>query len=264
MIRRPPRSTLFPYTTLFRSVATKSKSRLSCFARYAKNGSYAFFVSVGVGCSGPTPKRSVPLLSCPTGGGTREAIRNPARAESRAGQVIARMREESPFVEAGMPCAPIRTPLSIRAIQRLQHENRRFQVAAIDVADDSHRFVSTQAVKCVRPLPKPSAGGKGLILPFLFGGHRQLALEGHVAICCLVLVYPQLSRRTVMRHAFIGLIGAAAVLCASTAMAQTARDIRGPAPVVPLASDPAPRIRTRRFPAAPSWTPPSSGHRRSR
>jgi thiol-disulfide isomerase/thioredoxin len=35
-----------------------------------------------------------------------------------------------------------------------------------------------------------------------------------------------------MRHAFIGLIGAAAVLCASTAMAQTARDIRGRAPVV--------------------------------
>ena len=35
-----------------------------------------------------------------------------------------------------------------------------------------------------------------------------------------------------MRHAFIGLIGAAAVLYASTAMAQTARDIRGRAPVV--------------------------------
>jgi hypothetical protein len=45
-----------------------------------------------------------------------------------------------------------------------------------------------------------------------------------------------------MRHAFIGLIGAAAVLCASTAMAQTAKDIRGPAPVVPLASEPAPKI----------------------
>src|SRR3989442_12284392 len=89
---------------------------------------------------------------------------------------------------------------------------------------------------------KTSTGGKGLIPRFLFGGHRQLALEGHVAIRCLVLVYPQLSRRTVMRHAFIGLIGAAAVLCASTAMAQTARDIRGPAPVVPLASEPAPRI----------------------
>jgi hypothetical protein len=45
-----------------------------------------------------------------------------------------------------------------------------------------------------------------------------------------------------MRYAFIGLIGAALVLYASTAMAQTARDIRGPAPVVPLASEPAPRI----------------------
>jgi uncharacterized protein DUF6130 len=45
-----------------------------------------------------------------------------------------------------------------------------------------------------------------------------------------------------MRHALIGLIGAAVVLYASTAMAQTARDIRGPAPVVPLASEPAPRI----------------------
>ena len=32
-----------------------------------------------------------------------------------------------------------------------------------------------------------------------------------------------------MRHAFIGLIGAAPVLYASTAMAQTAMDIRGPA-----------------------------------
>jgi hypothetical protein len=45
-----------------------------------------------------------------------------------------------------------------------------------------------------------------------------------------------------MRHAFIGLIGAAAILCASTAMAQTARDIRGPAAVVPLASEPAPKV----------------------
>ena len=45
-----------------------------------------------------------------------------------------------------------------------------------------------------------------------------------------------------MRQVLVGLIGAIAVLCASTAMAQTARDIRGPAPVVPLASEPAPRI----------------------
>src|SRR2546422_6426072 len=31
MIRRPPRSTLFPYTTLFRSVASKNLARFLCF-----------------------------------------------------------------------------------------------------------------------------------------------------------------------------------------------------------------------------------------
>jgi hypothetical protein len=45
-----------------------------------------------------------------------------------------------------------------------------------------------------------------------------------------------------MKHAFIGLIRAVVALCVSTATAQTARDIRGPTPVVPLASEPAPRI----------------------
>jgi hypothetical protein len=45
-----------------------------------------------------------------------------------------------------------------------------------------------------------------------------------------------------MRKAFIGVIGAAAVLYASSSIAQTARDIRGPAAVVPLATEPPPRI----------------------
>jgi len=40
-----------------------------------------------------------------------------------------------------------------------------------------------------------------------------------------------------MKCAFIGMIGAAAALYASTAMAQTARDIRGPAAVVPLTGE---------------------------
>jgi hypothetical protein len=38
-----------------------------------------------------------------------------------------------------------------------------------------------------------------------------------------------------MKHAFIASIAATAVLSASTAMAQTAREVLGPAPVVPLA-----------------------------
>jgi len=46
-----------------------------------------------------------------------------------------------------------------------------------------------------------------------------------------------------MEQRFIGLVGAVAVLCASIAMAQTARDIRGPAPVVPLANEPPPKNR---------------------
>jgi hypothetical protein len=45
-----------------------------------------------------------------------------------------------------------------------------------------------------------------------------------------------------MRKMFIGAIGAGAVLYASTSIAQTARDIRGPAAVVPLATEPPPRL----------------------
>jgi hypothetical protein len=45
-----------------------------------------------------------------------------------------------------------------------------------------------------------------------------------------------------MRKAFIGVIGAAVVLCASSSIAHTARDLRGPAAVVPLATEPPPRI----------------------
>src|SRR5438034_6725044 len=41
MLRRPPRSTLFPYTTLFRSIrskfATKTASSLTCRKRYPHN-----------------------------------------------------------------------------------------------------------------------------------------------------------------------------------------------------------------------------------
>jgi hypothetical protein len=45
-----------------------------------------------------------------------------------------------------------------------------------------------------------------------------------------------------MRTAFIGVLGAAALLYASSSIPQTARDIRGPAAVVPLATEPPPRI----------------------
>ena len=44
-----------------------------------------------------------------------------------------------------MRCALMRTPLSIRAIRRLQHEEPKISGRGIDVADDSRRFVSIQA-----------------------------------------------------------------------------------------------------------------------
>jgi hypothetical protein len=46
-------------------------------------------------------------------------------------------------------------------------------------------------------------------------------------------------RRTVTKHVFTGLIEGGFGLFSFTAMAQTAREILGPAPVVPLASQPA-------------------------
>src|SRR2546429_886642 len=40
MIRRPPRSTLFPYTTLFRSHRPAAASRLPCFERARPRGAW--------------------------------------------------------------------------------------------------------------------------------------------------------------------------------------------------------------------------------
>jgi len=45
-----------------------------------------------------------------------------------------------------------------------------------------------------------------------------------------------------MRYTFVGLSAAAAVLLASSAMAQTASEAFDPAPLVPLASQPAPSL----------------------
>src|SRR3712207_6973451 len=56
MIRRPPRSTLFPYTTLFRSVACRRTSVSPPFWREATIG--AGLVDDGCSSSPPQPARS--------------------------------------------------------------------------------------------------------------------------------------------------------------------------------------------------------------
>ncbi len=45
-----------------------------------------------------------------------------------------------------------------------------------------------------------------------------------------------------MRRVFISLIGVLAALLSLTIMAQTAKEIRGPAPVVPITNEPEPKI----------------------
>src|SRR5438034_4529256 len=51
MLRRPPRSTLFPYTTLFRSYPKSSPQYFALFAREAA----ALGVRILGGCCGTTP-----------------------------------------------------------------------------------------------------------------------------------------------------------------------------------------------------------------
>src|SRR2546430_10742839 len=48
MIRRPPRSTLFPYTTLFRSLFRAERKRI-CFATLPQTG-FTAFCCIRLGC----------------------------------------------------------------------------------------------------------------------------------------------------------------------------------------------------------------------
>src|SRR5256885_15905590 len=51
MIRRPPRSTLFPYTTLFRSAASAAKTRLSEIDAFAATSGPGLASSLMIGAS---------------------------------------------------------------------------------------------------------------------------------------------------------------------------------------------------------------------
>src|SRR5437660_7990725 len=60
MIRRPPRSTLFPYTTLFRSGAALVRSRPRARAPVHDRGAQA---GVGLGAAAPRPDRKSTRLN---------------------------------------------------------------------------------------------------------------------------------------------------------------------------------------------------------
>src|SRR2546425_8550844 len=54
MIRRPPRSTLFPYTTLFRSANSKTSPRAICSTTAC---------AAGLGCEGSLPFTTLAILT---------------------------------------------------------------------------------------------------------------------------------------------------------------------------------------------------------
>src|SRR2546426_8411706 len=56
MIRRPPRSTLFPYTTLFRSISTLPQREIVCSTILFTCSSLP--TSVGTNCASPAALRS--------------------------------------------------------------------------------------------------------------------------------------------------------------------------------------------------------------
>src|ERR1039458_5914711 len=84
MIRRPPRSTLFPYTTLFRSIATERRRMVGIYGVpiqgiYRHRPVTVFGLSSapqtstqrGDGCGGVSDHGSLPLLSDPASCCTR-------------------------------------------------------------------------------------------------------------------------------------------------------------------------------------------------
>src|SRR2546427_2670081 len=63
MIRRPPRSTLFPYTTLFRSPRALKAAVEAMGGRFLGEGTYKLYSSTEAGIGFKLPHWSFPLIS---------------------------------------------------------------------------------------------------------------------------------------------------------------------------------------------------------
>src|SRR3712207_8476970 len=80
MIRRPPRSTLFPYTTLFRSRARHG----------ARSGRHRAGCALHPGRRGGRSSRRDPARRVIGGGPSREADREPLRSEEHTSELQSR------------------------------------------------------------------------------------------------------------------------------------------------------------------------------
>src|SRR5256885_12570162 len=104
MIRRPPRSTLFPYTTLSRSPAAPTRGRTPSHPTRVASGQYAGAVSVN---------------SVPADGGTAARKRRISGQESRAEAALARSEEHTSELQS--PCN-----LVCRLLLEKEKQARRF------------------------------------------------------------------------------------------------------------------------------------------
>src|SRR3712207_8153054 len=78
MIRRPPRSTLFPYTTLFRSYCASSLNSIWIAANAIKAGDGDTYIAAGVesvSVAGPHPEATLPDTQNPKLQGDRKSTR---------------------------------------------------------------------------------------------------------------------------------------------------------------------------------------------
>src|SRR5256884_6757745 len=90
MIRRPPRSTLFPYTTLFRSRGARAQAVLTSILQTAKQqGKKPFAVLLELLC-GRDQHKILDLVP-----GTREATQDSSRAAKAGGRLLSSTPESA-------------------------------------------------------------------------------------------------------------------------------------------------------------------------
>src|SRR2546430_13574288 len=84
MIRRPPRSTLFPYTTLFRSVGGERKSTKFCISN---PGLRQLVIADALAQLAADPKKQSVSVDPSDGGGIRNQDRKSTRLNSSHSQI---------------------------------------------------------------------------------------------------------------------------------------------------------------------------------
>src|SRR6266446_2291194 len=143
MIRRPPRSTLFPYTTLFRSRAARRRDRLRLLRGHADAGTARVLLqerparsrypalpgSGAEGERGPRPEHRPGALRNPHGR-RHPARRGPPRPGHRHGPVHARWRGGA---RARVPAGPERADDEVRL--------RRLALHLLPLRDAAHRHL---------------------------------------------------------------------------------------------------------------------------